>query len=35
MGVPYCCVWMYCTMPMMWLGKCACVVLVVNIMIHS
>ena len=24
-----------CTMPMMWLGKCVRVVLVVNIMIHS
>ena len=24
-----------CTMPIMWLGKCVCVVLVVNIMIHS
>ena len=24
-----------CTMPMMWLGKCVCVVLVVNFMIHS
>ena len=24
-----------CTMPMMWIGKCVRVVLVVNIMIHS
>ena len=24
-----------CTMPMIWIGKCVCVVIVVNIIIHS